>query len=200
MTTTGVHSVYDILSGLDRVAAERSKVSIGDAIEAFGRRSYGPLLILPAALEISPIGGIPGIPTFLALIIAIVSVQIMIGRDHVALPGLIERRRLSSRKVSDAADALQPLARRLDRWFHGRMRSMVRPGTMRIAAGVCILLTLTVPPLELIPFASTIPMAAILLFGVAITVRDGLLMTVAMAVSAMALTGAGYLIVTKILM
>jgi hypothetical protein len=31
-----------------------------------------------------------------------------------------------------------------------------------------------VPRLELLPFANTVPMAAILLFGLALTARDGL--------------------------
>src|SRR5690606_36946996 len=53
----------------------------------------------------------------------------------------------------------------------------------RIAAAICILLALTVPPLELVPFATTAPMGAIAAFGLALFVRDGLLMIIAAALS-----------------
>jgi hypothetical protein len=39
------------------------------------------------------------------------------------------------------------------------------------------------PPLELLPFASTAPMAAIATFGLALLVRDGVLMLVATCLS-----------------
>ncbi len=64
-------SVGDILDQLDQLASEEDRVTLGDAIEAFGNRSYGPFLLVPALIEVSPIGGIPGLPTVLAAIIAL---------------------------------------------------------------------------------------------------------------------------------
>ena len=48
----------------------------------------------------------------------------------------------------------------------------------RLAALAVIALALTVPPLELIPFASTIPMATIALFGLGLLFEDGRLVLV----------------------
>lgn len=63
-----------------------------------------------------------------------------------------------------------------------------------MAAGLCILLALTVPPLELLPFATTAPMAAIAAFGLALLVRDGLLMVIATLLAGAAVVlGAGLL-------
>ena len=42
-------------------------------------------------------------------------------------------------------------------------------------AGAILLLCCTVPPLEFLPFASSIPMLAIAVLGLALTVRDGAL-------------------------
>ena len=64
--------------------------------------------------------------------------------------------------------------------------------TPRRAAAVVVALCCTVPPLELIPFASSAPMLAIAAFGLAILVRDGLLMLVALALSALAVGLGGY--------
>jgi hypothetical protein len=52
-------------------------------------------------------------------------------------------------------------------------------------------LCLTVPPLEFIPFASTAPMAAIAAFGLAMTLRDGLLMALGFVLSLVAV-GVGF--------
>jgi hypothetical protein len=187
------HAVEDILDELEGKADGQDHVSVGDTLEALGERGYGPLIFVPALIEISPIGGIPGVPTFLALIIAIFAGQIVAGRDHMWLPGFIERVRVSSKRMKESVEKVRPVARWLDRWFHGRYERLTGDFPRRVAAGVCILLCLSVPPLELLPFASTAPMAAIALFGLAMTLRDGLVMAVAFVAAAVALGVGGWL-------
>lgn len=186
-----VHSVCDILNILRRTADRHDRVSIGDVLDAIGDRSYGPALLIPALIEITPIGGIPGLPTFLALIIAVAAVQLLLDKDHLWLPQFIQQRAVSADKLHKAADKLNPFAVRLDRWFHGRLRRFVRQPLPRIAAAIVVALCLTVPPLEFVPFASTGPMLAIAAFGLAMLVRDGLLMIAALAISLAAIIFAG---------
>lgn len=183
-------TVDSILDDLERAATDADRVSIGDVIEVLGGRGFGPLLLVPALIEITPIGGIPGVPTFLAFIIVMISVQMVFGRDHAWLPGFVERRNVSGDRLAEAVRTLRPVGRRLDRWFHGRLRSFTGPRPRRIAAAASIVLCLTVPPLELLPFASTAPMLAIAMFGLAMTLRDGRLMAAAFAASAAALGAA----------
>lgn len=170
------HAVEDVLDRLDETAGERDRVSIDDAVEALGDRGWGPFLFVPAILEISPIGGIPGLPTLLALIIAIFAVQIALGRDRMWLPGFLGRRSVSSERMRKSVEKVRPIGRRLDKWFHGRLPQLTSDRVTRVAAVAVLFLCLTVPPLELLPFASTAPMAAIAIFGLALMVRDGLLM------------------------
>ena len=181
-----LHSVCDILNKLREIADSKDKVSIADVLDAIGDRSYGPAIMIPALIEMSPIGGIPGLPTFLALIIAITAAQLLFGKEHLWLPGFVQRRSVSGEKLHKAADKLNGIARRLDKWFHGRMPRFVKNPWPRIAAGVVILLCCTVPPLELLPFASTAPMLAIAAFGLALLARDGLLMLIALGLSLVA--------------
>lgn len=54
---------------------------------------------------------------------------------------------------------------------------------MRTAAVGCIGMAMCVPPLELLPLATTAPMLAIAAFGLALTVRDGVLMIAASALA-----------------
>ncbi len=64
---------------------------------------------------------------------------------------------------------------------------------VRIAAGCAIVLALTGLPLELLPFASTAPMAAIAAFGLAMLVREGALMVAAFFAAGIALAiGIGF--------
>lgn len=170
------HKVEKILESLLRTSRDEGEVSVGHMIEAMGDRGWGPLLFAPAMIEISPIGGVPGIPTMIALIIALFAVQIAAGRDHMWLPGFLSRRSVSGEKLRGAVETLRPLGRWLDRWFHRRLPRFTGDGATRSAACVVIALCLTVPPLELVPFASTLPMAAIALFGLGLLLTDGLLM------------------------
>ena len=177
------YSVGDVLDKIEELAKDGDAVSIGAVVEALGSRSYGPFLLIPALIDISPIGGIPGLPTMLGVVIVIIAAQILFGRKHLWLPGFVERRSISSEKACKATAKLRGIARFLDRWFHGRMPALTKGPFVRVAAGLCILLAFTVPPLELLPFATTAPMAAIAAFGLALLVRDGLLMIIATLLS-----------------
>jgi len=187
-------SVGDILDRLEEVAGKEDKVTLGKVVEAMGSRSHGPFLVIPALIDISPVGGIPGLPTVLGAIIILIAVQILIGRKHLWLPGFIERRGISPERTCKATAKLRGVARVTDRWFHGRLPKLTQGPFIRIAAICCIVMALTVPPLELFPFATTAPMAAIAAFGLALLVRDGALMIVATTLSAGAVAlGVGFL-------
>ena len=151
-------------------------MSVGDVVESIGHRGYGPFLVLPALLELSPLGGIPGVPTFLALLIGIAAIQVALGRNHLWLPPALECRQVPADKLELALRKMRPVANLLDRWFHKRMAWMTSAIVVRAAALLVVLLCLTVPPLEVLPFASSAPMIAIVMFGLAMTVRDGALM------------------------
>ena len=180
-------SIGEILDTLEGLADKNERVSLGDAIHAFGNRSYGPFLVLLPLIELSPIGGIPGVPTAIAAVIILIAGQMVFGRKHLWLPGFVERRGVSSGKLCKATDTLRGLARFMDRWFHGRLPALTKGPFVRIAAVGCIVLALTVPPLELLPFASSAPMLAIAAFGLALLVRDGALMIAAIVMACAAL-------------
>lgn len=183
------HNVGEIFDRLDDLAERQECVDLGTIVERFGQRSYGPCLMIPALLELSPVGAVPGVPTFLAATIAIVAVQMLFGRTHVWLPGFIARRGGSATKLRQALAKLRGLARFLDHHFHGRLKRLAHAPFTRLAAGLVIALCLTVPPLEFVPFASSAPMLAIAAFGLAVLVRDGALMIGALLIS---LAGLGF--------
>lgn len=196
------HSLTNVLDRLANEDEEKSggntQVSVEDVHQALGDKSFGPLIMVPALIEISPLGGIPGVPTFLALVIVFVSAQILFGREHVWLPGFIGNRSVKASRMEKAVDWLRKPARWLDKAFHGRMKRLTRPPFDKIVAAACILLMLTVPPLEFLPFASTLPMAAVAILGLALLTDDGLLVAIGLVAAAAALAGGIYWAVTSL--
>ncbi|MGB3167051.1 MAG: exopolysaccharide biosynthesis protein [Alteraurantiacibacter sp.] len=186
------HSVGDILDCLDALADECGEVSVGRIMDAFGTRTYGPAIMVPALLEITPVGAIPGVPTFLAVTIALVAAQKLFGKRHLWIPGIIANRCVSGEKLGKGAAKLRRIASFMDRHFHRRLKFMTRPPFSRIAALVIIALCASVPFLEVLPFASSVPMLAVAGFGLAILVRDGLLMAIALAASLAAMGALGH--------
>ncbi|KQN71776.1 exopolysaccharide biosynthesis protein [Sphingomonas sp. Leaf62] len=179
------HSVGDVLDRLQDLGEQAGgeRVRLGDMLEAMGHRAYGPFLIVLPMIEISPVGGIPGLPTALAAVLALLAVQLVLGREHLWLPGFLANRGMTAGKLLTVVDKGRPIAKRLDQWFHNRLPALTKGPMVKVAGIAVILLCLTVPPLELLPFASTAPMAAIMAFGIALLVRDGVLMMVACALS-----------------
>ncbi len=170
------HSMGDVLGELDELAANHDEVRVADVLDDFGARSFGPFIMIPAVLEITPVGGIPGVPTVLALFIALIAVQLLIGRDHVWMPQFVQRRAVGSKKLHKAVGKLKGMADFLDRHSKGRLEGLTKGTAIKLVAAVIIALCCTVPPLEFLPFASTIPMLAIAVLGLALTVRDGALL------------------------
>ncbi len=188
------HSVGEVLDRLKELGEQAGddKAKLGDMLEALGQRAYGPFFIIFPMIDISPVGGIPGLPTAMAVVMVLLAVQLVIGREHLWLPGFLANRGLKGEKLVKVAEKTRGIARRMDKWFHGRLPALTKGPMVKVAGVMVILLCLTVPPLELLPFASTAPMAAIMAFGIALLVRDGVLMIVACALSVGAVAlGAG---------
>jgi hypothetical protein len=178
-TVPGPESLGDILDRFEELAQQESRVAVADMVDAVGTRSYGPFLIVPALIELSPVGGVPGVPTVLAALVALFAVQMLLGRRRLWIPGWVARRGLGAPRLTRLVAAVRPMADRADRWFHGRLRALTSGVGVRVAALVCIALAMLVPPLEVFPFASSAPMGAIALIGLALLVRDGALMVLA---------------------
>ena len=180
-------NVKEAVENLEELADHSDEVRMGDVLDEFGKRSFGPFLLMLGLLEVTPIGGIPGVPTLIALLCALIGLQLVIRQDHIWVPAFVEKRALASDKLMKSAKKMESWADRLDHWFHGRLKRFTSPFWQRIVGGVVILMAVTVPPLEFIPFASSAPMLTIAALGLALMVRDGLLMLGALVASMLAL-------------
>lgn len=197
MADVEIDSIDQVIEELEDYAEHHRRVCIADILDEFGPRSYGPFLVLLPLIEISPVGAIPGLPSLLAFIIATIAFQLMLHRDHIWLPAFIQHRSVRGRKLSAALRRIEGLGHWLNSCCEGRLDRLAHGLPVRVAALCIVLLCCTVPPLELIPFGSTVPMLAIALFGLAITVRDGLLMAISGAVTLGAFGFGGWMFATR---
>ncbi|MBD2840649.1 exopolysaccharide biosynthesis protein [Erythrobacter rubeus] len=190
--TKDPHSIGDVVEGLSELAEAERQVSIGDVLDKFGNRSFAPVMMIFALLELTPVGVIPGVPSFLALCVILIAVQLLIGREHIWVPDWIEDRAVTSSKLEKATDKLEGPADTLDTVAKGRLEFLAQGPALRVAAAIIIALALAVPPLELLPWASMGPMIAISIICLAIMVRDGLAMLLAWVLAAAAMVGLGF--------
>ena len=102
MQPTSGHTFANLLDEIGQVAKRSERVTIGFLADTLGHRSYGPFLIVAAVIEISPGGAIPGLPTFLAALILLFTVQIIAGREHLWMPAFVEKWSISVRNRQKA--------------------------------------------------------------------------------------------------
>lgn len=158
------------------VPQKGDRPSLGAILEAVGNRSFGPLLLLAGLITFAPlIGDIPGVPTIMGLFVLLIGVQMLFRRKHFWLPHWLLSRSVAQDKLCKAVQWLRPAARFLDRLLRPRLTIFTSGVAVYLIAIVCILLALAMPVMELVPFSANGAGAALTAYGLALTMRDGLL-------------------------
>lgn len=177
--------ITDLTGMLDTVVehTDGEKVSFDELLHLFGRRAFGPFMLLPGLLMVTPVGALPGMPLFTGSIIMLVALQLIIGRDSPWLPKGLLNFSFSREKLVKTADRAKPYTERIDRLIGPRLERFVSPLAQRCIAICCALMALMMLPLSLIPFAAAIPGASIVLLSLSIVAKDGLLAIIGLAVA-----------------
>lgn len=169
----------EVLEAVEAKADDDRPLSIAEIQEVAGHRAFGPLLLLPGLAAITPLSGIPTVPSMIGAIVMLISLQVVFGRRDVWLPRRLAKAAIDGARVRKAIAFASPIARRVDRVVRRRLVFATEGIGLRVAAAVCFLTAATMPPLEILPFAATSAGSVIAVFGLAITVHDGLLIVVA---------------------
>lgn len=162
-----------LLDGVERAAADEW-VSIADVMHEFGDRAITPLILIIALLLVSPLSGIPGTPTIAAILIVTLSLQALFGRRRLWLPQWLLRRQLSARRVRQAVGWMRRPCAWVDRHSQQRLRFLTA-GPMRwVTLLVCVLIPLSWPLLEILPFFTSFGAGTISLMSLGLFTRDGI--------------------------
>lgn len=177
-------NLEDVLGKLKHAAdTDGPKLSVGEILDAIGKRSFGPLLLLGGVLGMTPVSAVPTVPSFIAVITILIAGQLLFGRRSIWLPRWMQKLSVKSEKVHKAVDVVRKPAKVADRLVKPRLQFLTLPSADRVVALFCVIVALAVPPLELLPFAAFIPSLAIATFGLGLIARDGLLVLIAMLIS-----------------
>lgn len=175
-----VKNLEELLDQLERAAGtDYSRITVEEIISAVGTRSFAPLLLLVGVLIASPLSGIPLFPTLSAIIVALVSAQMLAGRKHFWLPPWLLHRTVPRERMRAATRWLRPTARFIDRLLKPRLALLVTGPATVVIAIFCLIIATGMPLLELVPFSSSLAGTALGVFGLSLVSRDGLLALIA---------------------
>jgi hypothetical protein len=132
---------------------EDGQVSVADAMQFIGNRSFGPLLLVPGLIGLSPIGAIPGVPGVMAVIVMFVAVQILIGKDRAWLPEPLGKRSIDAARLRRVVKAIYPYARRVDDFLSPRFTRLTTGFFFYVLAALCLMVAIVTPIIELVPLA-----------------------------------------------
>lgn len=155
------------------------KIAIRDVLEAVGTRTYGPLLLIIGLVSISPATIIPGATWAFAVLTLLVALQLALHRRTPWMPRKALDMKVSERGMAKFIKASRSTAKAIDTLVKPRFAFLAERPWSIIVAILIVLAALITFPLGLIPVAPLLPGVAIVLFGLGLTARDGLLLTIA---------------------
>ncbi|MFG0334832.1 MAG: exopolysaccharide biosynthesis protein [Maioricimonas sp. JB049] len=149
------------------------KVSVGDLLEALHTRSYGPLLLAPSFVALSPIGGIPGASIITGSLIILIAVQMFV-TPHPWLPSWLLSIDFGRDRLERVVKKMRPYVKWFEAGIKPRYEFLVQSPASYVIAAIAILLALSFYPLAIVPWGVTPPALALVLLSLALTARDGL--------------------------
>lgn len=176
--STEATNLTELIQTMEQMEREAPRVSVDDIVDAVGRRSFGPLLLIAGLITLAPvIGDIPGMPTLMAALVLLVSTQLLAGRKTFWLPKWLLNRSVSRKGFDKAIHALKKPAQWVDNLLGVRLKWMTGYAGIRATALACLLVAVAMPPMEFIPFSANGAGLALTLFGLGLVARDGLVLS-----------------------
>jgi hypothetical protein len=158
-------------------------VTVGWLTSTLHRHSLGIIMLSLGLLAMTPVGStVPG------LILAVMAVQLIVGRAEPVFPQFIMTRRLPTKQLLWLGDRAIHILKYLEKAVHPRW-----PMTFEVAkhaVGVMVLLLTIVLLLTPVPLSNVVPAMVISLISLAYIEEDGLLLSVGF-LAAIVLIGLG---------
>lgn len=169
--------------------------SIGDVVGSLEGVSFSAVLLLLAIVIVSPLSGIPVLPSICGIAIALMSAQMIVQRRHIWLPNWVMKRHVPTARVRRSLALMERPAKVLDRVTRRRLEFVLTPPLSVLPKLICMACGLAMPILELVPFTSSILGVVVSILALAMIAGDGLLMlmgtSIVVALIGAALTVAG---------
>lgn len=172
---------------LSRVLCELAdlgqSITIENLRDALGDRGFAALLIMFAAINLLPLP--PGTSVILGIPLLIVSAQMALGRTNAWLPEFVLNKTIGRRQMLNLNKRLSPKLEVLERFVQPRLWPFSRRAADRWIGWISFILALavTIP----VPFGNWMPALSIGILGIALSERDGVVLTAGIVVGLFAL-------------
>lgn len=161
----------------------RSHVTVEEFLDVFGRRAYGPLLLAVGLFAISPATIVPGMTWLSAALTLLIAAQMTFGADRLWLPKAARERKVSRDGLLAMVRHARPWAKRIDVLLKPRFSFLAHQPWLILIGLLTMASALVTFPLGFIPAAPLLPGLAIVLFGLGMTAKDGLVLTLGIAMT-----------------
>ena len=178
--------ISEILVGL--VGDCSGHLSLGEVVTALGDRGYGLLIFVLALPNMIPVY-IPGLSAVFGIPLAMIALQMMLGMPRPWLPAALLQRRFRRQEFANLTRRLLPWLLRLERALKPRWLMLTSPTVERAIGLIALILALLLAlpiPLTGIPIS-----AGLLLMGVGLIERDGLVLLGGVAAGILAFAYSG---------
>ncbi len=162
-------------------------MTVGDLVGTLGDRSFGWCIVLFALINLIPM---PLGSMIMSLPLMLVAAQMALGLPKLRLPQAVMRREVGRKRFQKVVMRLRPLFRPIERIVRPRHRIVFAPRNEQ-AIGL-VLLAVSVALFLPFPLSGWMPAVALLVTGVGLVERDGLvtLAGVGLGLAAVAVTAA----------
>lgn len=179
MSKERTRALSDVLDQLES-SVEGESIAVKDVVEKLGHKSFASLMLIFSLISTSPASGIPGVTALVAVVVFILVVQMILGRDCVWLPGFITRQHLPADKLCKGIGWLRKPVHFVERFLKPRLTFLLHRPWLWLPLGLILGLTLFMPVMEVVPTSGSIASAVIALFAAGLLTRDGALVTASM--------------------
>ena len=174
---------------------EKNAFTLRQSIDLLGHRSFGlviGLLSIPSALPIPA----PGYSTPFGIAIALISTQIIIGRESLWLPKKILNIKLSQKLLNKPLKFSISFLSKIEQLTKHRFQALNSDLILKVIATLSLFLAfLMILP---IPMTNTFPAMVIFLISISISQNDGLLKIISLIIGIIAILLYSYIIYTII--
>mgnify|MGYP003831939423 FL=1 len=189
-----LNSLLDVLERRINEPDDSPDITVREVLELIGRRAYGPLLLIVGLISISPLTVIPGATWAFATLTLLIALQLALHRKTPWMPRQALDMKLSERTLSGFIRGARPTAKFIDSFVRPRLEFLAQSPAVIIIALLIMLAALITYPFGLVPVLPLIPGIAIVLFGLGLTARDGVLL----GLGTLIMCGATWLVYTRI--
>lgn len=162
-----------IIAEIVEDCVEDGTVTVAEFLEKMGHKALS-IVILVLSISAVVAGVIPGFSTLMAVPIAFIAMQMVLGRNTVFLPQRIREKHVSPKHIRGALAQSIPTLRWVEKFLRPRLIWLTNGISERIIAGIIVVLAaiLSLP----IPAGNFLPSFTISLLALAMLERDGVLL------------------------